>query len=245
MCRKSLAQVFAFVPYQLIIAVTLVVFPFVSKAAKVGDHESTKRYVNNALRFSLLVLLAIAAPTAGAASGVIGLVFPEPYVVASGALEILAFGMVAFALFVISATVLTGSGRPGLAAMSGGVAMFAVIVATRSMILATADGDDVLVATASGTTLGTCVALVVVAVVVYRQFGTFMPLWSVVRGVVAAIAAWLVAHSIPHESAVMALVALASGLVVYLVSLVVLRELGRSELEALKAVVARRSRSSS
>ena len=98
--------------YQAIIAATFVVFPLVSHAAAKGDEAATRSYVRNAMRFSLLVLLGVAAPIAGAASGVLRIVYPAEYAAGADALAILALGMVAFALFVIAATVISGSGKP-------------------------------------------------------------------------------------------------------------------------------------
>src|SRR5690606_26151160 len=130
----SAAQTFAFVPYQLILSVTFIVFPFVSRATTLGDEEATRRYIKNAMRFSLLVLLAIGAPIGGAASGVMRIAYPEPYLVGADALGVLVFGQVAFALFVIGATILTGAGRPMTAAAIALVSLAVVLVSTRVAI---------------------------------------------------------------------------------------------------------------
>ncbi|MFI5308626.1 MAG: lipopolysaccharide biosynthesis protein, partial [Polyangiales bacterium] len=119
------AQTFAFVPYQLILSVTFVVFPMVSQAVSEGDHAASQRYIRAAMRFSLLVLLAIAAPISGAASGVMRVAYPEVYLGGAEALAVLPFGMVCFALFVIGGTVVSGAGRPGL---SAAVALVTVVL---------------------------------------------------------------------------------------------------------------------
>lgn len=235
------AQTFAFVPYQLILSVTFIVFPFVSRATTLGDQEATRRYIRNAMRFSLLVLLAIGAPIGGAASGVMRIAYPEPYLVGADALGVLVFGQVAFALFVIGATILTGAGRPVVAALIALVSLVVVLVATRLAIgTAGIDGHGALIATAIGTSTGTGLALVLVGITVWRSFGAFLPVASAVRGLIAGAVAFGVARVIPHETAIGALLALAGGFAAFLVALFATRELGGAELGALKAIAQRK-----
>lgn len=235
------AQTFAFVPYQLILSVTFIVFPFVSRATSLGDEEAAKRYIRGAMRFSLLVLLSIAAPIGGAASGVLRIAYPSQYLAGADALGILVFGMVAFALFVIGATILTGGGRPLLAALIALASLLVVLAATRAAIgWAGIDGHHALRATAVGTTLGTSVALTAVGFAVWRGFGAFIPLATALRGLLAGAAGFFVARFIPHETAIGALSALAGGFMAYLLALTLLQELTVAELRALKTIVSNR-----
>lgn len=234
------AQTFAFVPYQLILSVTFIVFPFVSRATTLGDAAATRRYIQNAMRFSLLVLLAIGAPIGGAADGVMRIAYPEPYLAGASALGVLVFGQVAFALFVIGATILTGAGRPRTAAVIALGSLIVVLVSTRLAIgWAGIEGHRALIATAIGTSIGTGVALLSVGITVWRSFGAFVPLASAIRGLLAGGVAFAVARFVPHGSALGALLALASGFAAYLVALLVLREIGGTELAALKAIARR------
>jgi len=236
------AQFFAFVPYQLILSVTFVVFPYVSRATTLGDEEATKRYVRGALRFSVLVLLAVASPIGGAAEGVIRVLFPEPYALGAGALQILVFGMTAFALFVISATIVAGGGRPRLSAAVAVVGLVVVIGATYALVEALGiEGDAALVGTAIGTSLGTGTALLAVGFVVYRSFGAFVPAATAARALLAAAAGFAVARVIPHDPSPWGIVAATGGGLTYLLVLAVTREIGREDLDALKRVIRRGS----
>ena len=234
------AQMFAFVPYQLILSVTLVVFPMISRATSIGDEQAARSYVRNALRFSFLVLLSIATPIAGSARGVLGVVYTDSYLLGSSALQILVFGQVAFALFVIASTIVAGGGRP---MRSASVALFAVIVVVVAVYagvrIAGLHGDRPLVATAIGTSIGTSVALLAVGTIVYRTFGTFLPPLSAVRGTVAGVAAFGCAHVIPHDTVLGAMAALAGGFFAYGAVLVVLRELSANDLAILRRILGR------
>jgi stage V sporulation protein B len=234
------AQTFAFVPYQLILSVAFVIFPMVSEATSLGREDHARTYIRGALRFSLLVLLAIAAPIAGASDSVLRLVYPSSYLAGGSALAMLSIGMVCFALFVIGATIMSGAGRPGVSATIASVAVVVVLVANIAFVRWVGVGDRTLLAAASGTTLGTVLALSAIAVAVYLRFGTFIPLVTAARSLVAAAVGFGVARVLVGESKLSALLALTTGGLAYVLVLIATRELGRPELQALERVVRRR-----
>jgi len=230
-------QNFAFVPYQLILSVTFVVFPLVSQAVSLGDANATRDYVRGAMRFSLLVLLAIAAPVSGAAAGVMRLAYPDAYLGGAEALAVLSIGMVAFALFVIGATILSGAGSPGRAAMIAMTSVVIVLVANIALVRMVGIGPRTAMMAAVGTSIGTTFALALVGTAVYARFKAFLPLRSSLRVLVAAAVAWGVARALPSGSAPQALIALIGGGVAYLVALAVLREITQTELAIVRRVL--------
>ncbi len=234
------AQTFAFVPYQLILSVAFVIFPMVSQAVSLGDEAATQRYIRGALRFSLLVLLAIASPIAGASAGVMRIVYPGAYLAGSSALAVLSIGMVCFALFVIAATIMSGAGRPGLAAAIAVIAVGLVIGGNLVLVHRAGLGEQTLLAAASGTSLGTTFAFCAMGSAVYLRFNAFIAPATALRALASAAAAFLVAHLVPSTSKVMALAALASGALAYVIALFVVRELGKAELDAVLRVVRRK-----
>jgi stage V sporulation protein B len=234
------AQTFAFVPYQLIISVAFVVFPMVSHAVSIGDHEATRRYIGGAMRFSLIVLLAVAAPVSGAADGVMRLAYPDAYLAGSEALAVLALGTVCFALFAIGATIMNGAGRPGVPAAIA-VGTVVVVVACNLLFLRMAGiGEHTLLAAAAGTSAGMAASMVAIAVAVHMRFGIFIAPMSVLRISSAGVVAWLVARAVPSHSAAFALAALIAGGISFLLALVVSRELGASDFDVLRRITRRR-----
>jgi len=233
------AQTFAFVPYQLIISLTFIVFPMISKATSIGNREAARTTIQHAMRFSLLLLLLVAAPTSGAAHGVMQLAYPAEYLAGAPALSILVFGVAAFALFAVAATAISGAGQPSLAAMIAGVALLAVVVANRVLVMRAGLGAQTLEAAATGTAIGMVIALVLSSLALHRLFGVFIPVATWVRATLAAGAGWAAASATPHESALMALVALAAGFTSSLAVLIVTRELAAEDWRALRQVVRR------
>lgn len=229
------AQSFAFIPYQLIIPVTFVVFPLVSRATASADAETTKLYVRGALRFSIIVLFGLAAPLLGGAEGALRFVFPAEYGLAAPALRVLVCGQIAFALFVIAATILSGSGRVRAAALFALSGVVVLLPAGGVLIARAGVGDGgvpAMEAAAAATAAGTCTALVLVTVYLHRTLGaSFAPL-SVARTLLAASAAALTTAWLARPSSkVASLAAMVAGGVVYLVVLVVTRELRRADAE--------------
>lgn len=233
------AQTFAFVPYQLIISMTFVVFPMISKATSLGNREAARSTIQHAMRLSLLLLLLFAAPTSGAALGVMRLAYPADYLLGASALSILVFGVAAFALFAVAATAISGAGKPSVAAMIAAVSLATVIVANRILVLRAGLGAQALEAAATGTTAGMVLALLLSAAVVYAMFGVFIPIRTWLRAGLAAATGYAAAHSVPNDSALLALAALAFGFASALLVLVVTRELTSDDWHALRRIVRR------
>jgi len=233
------AQTFAFVPYQLIISMTFIVFPMISKATSIGNREAARSTIQHAMRFSLLLLLLVAAPTSGAAEGVMRLAYPPEYLAGAPALSILVFGVVAFALFAVAATAISGAGKPSAAAIIAGVSLLVVVVANRVLLMRAGLGDQTLQAAATGTVIGMGVALMLSAWVIHRSFGVFVPVSTWARAALASVAGYGAAAALPHDSAVMALLALAVGFLSALSVLLVTRELTLDDWHAIRRIVRR------
>ncbi len=234
------AQMFAFVPYQLMLSMTFVVFPAVSRATAAGDREGARRAVSGAMRFSFLVLLAVASPLAGAADGVMRLAYPEAYLEAAPALGVLVFGLVAFTLFVLSATILNGAGRPWAAASIAALGLLVGVGAGRSLLLIVGLGSRALPAVALGSSLGMGLAMGVAAIAVRRALGAWVPWRTAWRAVLAAGVGFTVARLLPHATRFSALLALMGGGCAYLGALLVLRELGTEEWRLFRRILGRR-----
>jgi stage V sporulation protein B len=231
------AQTFAFVPYQLILAVTFIVFPTVSRATSAGDDEATRRAIRGAMRFSLIVLLMMAAPIAGASDGVMRIAYPEEYLAGAPALAVLGLGMVAFSLFAIAASILAGAGH---ARTIAGIALGAVALVIGGNVIAVGGatpGIDATIAAAAATSLGATMALLAAGTAVYLRFRAFLPILSAVRATTAAAVGFAIARFVPHTSAPGALAACALGAVGFLVALALTRELGAADFALIRRVL--------
>jgi stage V sporulation protein B len=234
------ARNFALVPYQLMLSMTFIVFPLISRATSSGNEKEARELLDSAMRVSLLVLIGLTAPIAGAADGVMRIAYPASYLAGSLALAVLVVGMACFALFVISATALSGAGRPHVAAVIAAIGFVAVVALDYVLVTMTGLRTEAAVAAAVGTTIGMVFTVIVTGIFVYRRFKTFLPIGSVVRGAIAGASGAAAAHFIPHDSIVGSFAALAGGFVVYVIALFVTREISAKDLSAVRGILARR-----
>jgi stage V sporulation protein B len=236
------AQTLAFVPYQLVTSVTLVLFPIVAKAASAGDEEGVRAAVRGALRVSAILLTGLLAPLAGGAEGAVRLAFPAAYADAAVAVPVLAAGQLFFALGVVQATVLVSR---GLSWTTVGIVLATVCVSTAGNASAWTLAPSALrVGTAVGTALGGLVMWIGTAWVLRRTTGTGAAgLWPAAatagRLAVAGGIGLAVARALPQVDRVSGLVALVAGGLAFVAVLAAAGELGREDLAVLRRILRR------
>lgn len=234
-------QTLARLSYQAIIAATFVVFPLISRSTFQQDREATSRYINTTMRYSLVFATAIAVVLAANPAPILDLPFQTDYADAGWpALIALSLGNVAFSLFAIVGTILNGAGMTREAIL---VAVLTLVVATAAYLIAIPQfvpGRALLTACASATAGAMLLGAVVGGVVLKKKLGAFLPLASLVRVVIAAVAAMGVGRVLPFTSPLGTLIEAAAVGVTFLAVLVVLREFGKDDLAALSRVVKRK-----
>jgi O-antigen/teichoic acid export membrane protein len=234
------AQSIAFVPYQLIIAVTLVLFPTVARARTLGDDEGARAAIRGAMRFSAIALVLVAAPVAGGGDAAIRVLLDARYASGGDALTVLALGQIAFTLFTVAATAISGDGSPFVIAASATIGLGVTIAVAMFGISAVGVDGPMRVACASAAAIGCVVAFgLALAMVAQRFGGGAIPIASFVRTSIAGAAGFAVAHVVPHASRFAGLGALVLGAVASLVVLAISRELGAADVALVRRVLRR------
>ena len=85
-------------------------------------------------------------------------------------------------------------------------------------------------------------ALAATAVALKLRFGAFIKPLCALRVLGSALCGWWAAHALPTHNALTSLVAVCAGGVVYLIALVISRELGATDLAMVTAIVRRKPR---
>jgi stage V sporulation protein B len=192
------AQAIARIPYQLILAVTFVVFPLISKATFEADQARTRRYVEATLRYSLCAVTLFAVCLGARPDAVMRLLYKPEYAVGAPALAALLVGYVCFSLFTIAGTILNGAGHT-LPPMFVGLATFVATVALTwaGIGLALERGADPLLYAAAATALGMGLGVVGFLAACRRAFGAALPPVSLARVSLAAAGAVALARLWP------------------------------------------------
>ncbi len=230
-------QTFAFLPYQLLFSITLILFPMLARARAEGDESAVRAYVARGARLSaifagLLVCVIVAMPESmlafayGAADAGRG----------ADVLRTMALAQGAFTMLGIATTVLTSLGQERAAAVVTLGAVSAVAATCVVLVPAAPFGHAQLVRSAQATAGALLVSLVVAGAMVRAHAGAFVPLATAARVAAALVAFVALGFVMPRIGRLATpAVALIVG-AAYSGLLVVLREVGPSDLTMLRAL---------
>jgi len=230
-------QLFAFLPYQLLLSITQVLFPMLARAKAEGDPVRIRLYVERGARLAAVACGMMVSVLVAVPGSVLRFAYSED-VAARGAhtLRILALGQGSFTMLAIATTILSSLGRERIAAL---ITMSALVVVGAACTLLTSRasfGQPQLVATATGTTIGIVVALLTAAREVRKTTGGFVPWVTVARVLLALAVAGTIGSFTPTTGRLLTPLVAISVAIVYFVVLGVSRELTRADAHALKAL---------
>lgn len=235
-------QLFSFLPFQLLFAVTFILFPMLATAARDGDEAAVARYVQTGVRLSLLLVGAMVSVTSGLSAPLLRLVFPAEAAELGGhAMQLLTLGMGAFAIFSMFTTVLNSLKRERAATIVTGVAFVLVVAGCYLGVRGQPFGETLLFRSAIATSSALFLATLVAAVMVKRTARAVVQPASLARVGLATGAAILLGRLLPYHGKALTLGYAGIVALVYLAVLVVTRELGRADLELARTVVSRKN----
>jgi len=233
-------QLFSFLPYQLLIAVTFVLFPMLASAGKSEDKSDVRRYVATGLRLALIIAGAMVCVTSGLSEPLLKLVFgAEAASHGARALSVLAIGFGAFAIFGILTTILTSLGGERASALVTAAAVALVAVSCFVWVRGTALSDELLLRTATATSTGIGLATLATAFLVHRAAGGLVPGSVALRVGAATIIATSLGRFLSGAPALLVPVLALLVIATYAGVLVVTRELGSADLALIRRVLKR------
>ncbi|MEO6950798.1 MAG: oligosaccharide flippase family protein [Polyangia bacterium] len=195
----SAVQTVARLPYQLILAVTFVIFPIISRTTFEADAERAKRYVVVTMRYSLLVVALMAVALAARPTATLSLLFPPEYAVAAAALPVLIFGYLSFSLFNILGTILNGAGDTAASLRAGLVTVVVCAVSVYAALsYALATGHDARFAAAMATAVSMTLGALLAGWAVHKRFGAVIGWATPVRVLIASVVGLGVGRAWPN-----------------------------------------------
>lgn len=238
------AQLFGFLPYQLLMSVTFILFPLLAQARAEGDRERVRTYVREGVRIAVLLSGLMASVLVAVPEGVIAIVYgPTAAELAGGALRLLALGLGTFAVFgVMTAAQNSLGGERGSLVVTA--AALALVVLLCFLFASGREADaDMLTRTAWATTLGLVVATLLSALRLWRLAGGVAPALTVVRALVALATSGALGAFVAKPGIVGTLLGALTAALVYLAILTLSRELHAGDAARLRAVIGRRAAS--
>jgi stage V sporulation protein B len=236
-------QLFSFLPYQLLVSVTFVLFPLLATAHKAGDRVAVARYVSAGVRIAMIVAGLLVSVTSGLSAQLLRLVYsPEVAELGARAMQTLTLGFGAFAILGVLTAVLSSIGREREGATVIAVAFALVVTLCFAWARRAPFGEEILRNTALSTSAGLVLAAVCAAVLVARAAGSVVPALSAARVAASLAVAIFVARSLPVAGKIVTLAECAAVALLYIVALITTRELGRADMTAISGIVNRRRR---
>jgi stage V sporulation protein B len=235
------AQLFCFLPYQLLLSVTFVLFPLLSSAHRDGDREAVARYVRTGVRLALVLAGLMVSVTAGLPGPLLRLVFgADTAALGAEAMLVMALGLGSFAIFGILATVLTSLKHEVLSMALTLVALALVVLLCFALVRGTPFGSPMLLRTGLATGCGLLVATVLTAAAVKAKAGAVVSPLTVLRVIVGIGVAVAVARALPSPGAIATIAYAALVGLSYLVVLMLGGELTRADVRLVRGVLGRR-----
>jgi stage V sporulation protein B len=234
-------QLIARLPYQLMLAVTFVIFPLVSQATFSDQKERAQSYVRTTLRYSLIFASAMAVAMAALPDRLLRVPFLPEYGFFGGqALATLAIGHVGFAIFAIAGTILNSAGYTREPVLVAAVTLLALVVGLWVAIPQFSNTEDVLMACGAATGGAMIIGAILSVAVLWRRMGAGLPPMTVVRVAVALAVGIAAGRFLPARGKIVTLAEAIVVVIVFLIALVVTGELKSADVKTLLGGLLRR-----
>jgi stage V sporulation protein B len=230
-------ELFAFLPYQLLLSITQILFPMLARAKAEGDPVKVRLYTERGARLALVACGMMVSVLVGIPGSVLGFAY-KAEIAERGAhtLRILALGQGGYTMLAIATTILSSLGRERLAARITFGALTAVVIACAALTSRAAFGESQLQMTAIATSFALAVTMVVAALQVRKETGGFIPALTVVRVAAALAIAGTIGSFVPHTGRLLTPVVAVGVAIVYFIVLGASRELTGSDAHALRSL---------
>jgi len=220
------------ITFQLIVSITFVIFPLVSEATFNRDVETTKVYVANTLRAVLIIMALVATLFSANSRSVLVLLYPRDYQEANQALAILAFGALLFGLFYVTTTIITASGKPLVSLAFGSGAL--VANAAFNLFLIPRYG---LSGAAGGVVASMLLGVLGSLIYLGWNYGRILTVPSLIRLGICAGVVYAASLGFTPSSRLLIIAKLAALGVLFLILLLITREIKKSDVAAMKGIV--------
>lgn len=235
------AQLFCFLPYQLLLSVTFVLFPMLASAERDGDKEAIARYVATGVRLAMVLAGMMVSVTAGLPGPLLTLVFgADTAALGAQAMAVMALGLGAFAIFGILSTVLTSLKHEVLSAVLTLAALALVVVLCAALVRGRPFGPDMLVVTAGATGASLVTATLLAGLLVKAKARAVVAPLTLVRVLGATTLAIVVARALPQPGKLATLAYAVLVVLAYVAALTLSRELTKADATLVASVLAPR-----
>lgn len=227
------AKLFAFLPYQLLMPISLILFPLLAQSHYENRPERTKSTIRTGMRISLIIMGLLCSVISGLAPILLRLAFPLELAEPAGpVLRTLALGMSFLALVGITSAALTSLRKEALAMLLNALGVATVALLSLTFAATAPYGEAMLTRSSHAVGIAMASAATVGGVLLYRTTGAFLPWRSAVRvGATTAVCIGIGAY-LPWHGKPFALLECAGMSLLYFVLLALSREITKADIYA-------------
>lgn len=237
------AQLFGFLPYQLLMSVTFILFPFLATAHAQQDHTAVREYVRSGIRLALLLAGLLASVLLAVPHGLIALALgQDAAALGAPSLQILAIGLSFLAVLGVMTAALNSLGQEKASLWITACALLLVVVLCGTWARGQELGPQLLTRTAWATSSGLLLACLLAARVLARTAGGVVATSSLLRVTCAVGLAGLGGARLAQPGVLGTLLSAAGVALAYLLTLLLTRELHAEDARKLQAIFRRNSR---
>ena len=231
-------QLFAFLPYQLLFSVTQVLFPMLARAKQEEGDARVAELVSRGARIGAIVCGLMVTVIVAMPESLIRLAY-NAEIAASGApaLRVLVLGQSAFAMLGLATTILVSLGRERTAMSLTALALALLVTASVVLVPNAPFGHAQIMAAATAAAGALGVSLVFGVTAARKTAGAFVPLKTALRVGACIAGTTILGLYLPRFGKVVTLLVAPAVSLTYVVSLVVMGELGKSDLTLVLSVV--------
>ncbi|MFQ6089435.1 MAG: polysaccharide biosynthesis C-terminal domain-containing protein, partial [Candidatus Methanofastidiosia archaeon] len=224
----SAATTIAKIPYFILQAFGISLLPAISKSTSRRNLELTSRYINDSLRYLLILLIPGVFLISGTSEGLVRLLYSVRFAEASLPLSVLIFGMGFTTIFAILCTIITASGKPKI---SFTIALISLIIDVILNLILIPKYE--LLGAALSTSLSSLIGFSLSALYVFMNFKALVKIKTFTKIVISSLAIYLLTFYVVVPEILLPIMYLFL-FSLYLFFLVGLRELRREDFEMLK-----------
>jgi stage V sporulation protein B len=221
-------------------SVTFVLFPMLARAEAEGDRDAVRSYTIAGVRLALVLTVLITGTVAGLAPYVLRVAYPEPMWRGGETLRILCLGMGAFSVLGVTSAALTSLGRAVESAALTGLGVTLIASGCEVFVPSAELGLPMLTTTATATACALTLTASVGAIRLRSVAGGFVAPLTLVRSLVALVVCVALGSKLPWIGKAGTVVEAAAVFAAGLAVLVLLREVGRADLDRVLAILGRR-----
>ena len=212
------------IPLVISLSISTVLLPATAEAYVLKNQKLLQEYVVDCLRYCILTVIPMCVIISMFSMPIIQLLFGEVYTPGSGVLGILVIGMSFYSIYMISSSILQGTGNPRLP-------MYILLLGTVVNIALNAVFVNVMgiIGAAIATTITTGILMIVIMLFVIKTTKISIPWKNILLVLICNLILMVVCYVIP-KTLIGLIIGIIIGSSVYIVSLVMLKVLTKRDI---------------